>query len=158
MAYSTYDEDHRNHVRAEEARRLKAAHELSKSASLAQQEVAGRLAREQRTERLAEQTAVEASIDDIIEAKRRRATEPQNEIDQLRIDRAARPTSEDRRDLASDRAVAERSAEAQRMDAEFARRTGIPSVLDRMGATVEAYRVEQERRDERIRFLRGHRR
>lgn len=156
MAYSKYDEDHLNHVRAEEARRLQAAHELSKSTSLAQQKEASRLAYEQRSERLAEQTVVEASIEELIEAKRRRATEPQNAIDQLRLDRAARPAPEERRDVTSDRAVAERSAEAQRMDAEFARRTGIPSILDRMGTTVEAYRTEQARRDERTRFLRGH--
>lgn len=155
MAYSTYDEDHRNHVRAGEAQRLQAARELSQSASFAQQEEAGRLAREQRTKRLAEQTAVEASIEEIIEAKRRRATEPQSEIDQLRIDRAARPARENRRDLAAENAVEERSAEAQRMEAEFARRTGKPSTLDRMAASVETYRAEQARRDERTRFLRG---
>lgn len=155
MAYSKYDEEHRNHVRAEEARRANAAHEESRSAIRAQQEEVGRLARDQRAERQAEQAAVEASIDEIIEAKRRRATEPQNEIDRLRVDRAARPAREERRDVASDRAVAERSAEARRMDAEFARRTGIPSTLDRMGATVEAYRADEARREERARFLRS---
>ncbi|MGN5238080.1 hypothetical protein [Rhodococcus sp. SJ-3] len=155
MAYSKYDEEHRNHVRAEEARRANAAHEQSRSAIRAQQEEAGRLAREQRSEQLAEQTAVEASIEEIIEAKRRRATEPQNEIDQLRIDRAARPAREERRDVASDRAVAERSAEARRMEAEFARRTGRPSFLDRVAESVQVYGVEQARREERNRFLRG---
>jgi len=155
MAYSKYEEEHRNQVRAEEARRLEAAHEQWKSASFAQQEEARRLTREKRSERLAEQTAVEASIDEIIEAKRRRATEPQNAIDQLRIDRAARPEREERRDLAAENAVEERSAEARRMEAEFARRTGKPSTLDRIAASVETYRAEQARRDERTRFLRG---
>jgi hypothetical protein len=155
MGYSKYDEEHLNQVRAEDAQRIKAADEQSRSATLALHEARARSAREQEAQRLAEQAEVDSSIEAIIEAKRRRATEPQNEIDQLRLARAARPAPEDRRDVAADAAVAERSAEAQRMDAEFARQTGMPSVLDRMAASVDAYCVEQARREERARFLRS---
>lgn len=154
MAYSEYDEDHLNHVRAEEARRLNAAHELLKSASLTRQEV-GRSACEQRSTLQTEQAVVEASIEEIIKAKHQQATEPQNEIDQLRIDRPARPACEDRRDPAAENAIEERSAEGRRMEAEFARRIGKPSTLDRMTASVETYRAERARREERRKFLRG---
>ncbi|MCD2111417.1 hypothetical protein LQ384_09945 [Rhodococcus rhodochrous] len=158
MGYSKYDEEHLNQVRAEDAQRIKTADEQSRSATLALHEARARSAREQEAQRLAEQAEVDSSIEAIIEAKRRRATEPQNEIDQLRLARAARPAPEDRRDVAADATVAARNAEAQRMDAEFARRTGVPSILDRMAVSVDAYRVEQARREERARFLRGDRR
>lgn len=108
MAYSKYDEEHRNHARAEEARRLEAAHEQSdcRRPQAHPAEKAGQYNSEQRTERaaardcrwlrLAAQATVEASLKEIIEAKRGRATAPQNEIDQLRMDRAAHPAREDR--------------------------------------------------------------
>jgi len=107
MAYSKYDEEHRNHARAEDARRLEAAHEQSdcRRPQPHPAEKAGRLDREQRTERaardcrwlrLATQATVEASLKEIIEAKIGRATAPQNEIDQLRMDRAAHPARKDR--------------------------------------------------------------